>query len=92
MPANPGLNTGLLISTEHIFVSSQGHSIPYSLIQIQHPSRFLLELGISGEDPTAMLPGFNGVLVQPASDRRAANLGNNPSADDFRGYLRAAES
>ena len=91
MPANPRLDAGLLISTDHVLIGSQGDSLPQSLLQIQYPSCLVLKQRIPREDPTAVLPGFDRILMKPSPDRRAANLSNNPSAYHFRGNLTAAE-
>jgi len=65
MLAVPGLNAGLLIRRDHELVVLQGLAVPTTLIQIQNAARFSGKIGVAREDPGSMLPGADGVFVQP---------------------------
>ena len=75
MQAAAGLDAGLFVSREHPFILAQCASLPLALIQIQDPPGFERKIRIPGKDPTAMLPGTNGVLMEPPPKRRGAPVG-----------------
>lgn len=66
MPPSPSLNAGLLIGTQHKFVLFESPAVPNPVIEIENPASFCGKTGISWENPAAMLPWFDGVLMQPA--------------------------
>jgi hypothetical protein len=68
MFAATGLNAGLLVSRNDKFIAFEGLPFPGTLIQIQDPGGFDGEAGVAGEDPTAVVPGANGVLMEPPPD------------------------
>ncbi len=55
-------------------------------------SGFLLELRIAGEDPTAVVPGTDRILVQPTPERGAADLCDNAATGDFPHQVAATET
>jgi hypothetical protein len=65
MLAAPGLDAGLLVSGNDKFIVFQGFILPGALIQVQDSVRFDGEGGVPGEDPTAVVPGANGVIMEP---------------------------
>ena len=72
-PAMSGLNTGLFISRKHIFIRFKGLSLLNAVIQIQHTSRLLLEIGIAWKNPHPMAPRPNSVFIKPTPHRREAD-------------------
>ena len=76
MLAAAGLNTGLFISGNHEFIVEEGSAAPTPLIQIEDASRFTGEVGVAREDPTAVIPRANGVLVEPAPNGASRNAGD----------------
>lgn len=88
----PSLNAGLLIGTNHVFVGTQQLAIPGSMIQIQYPSRFFLEIRISGPYPAPVTPRANCVLAQPAPDRRSTDGGHNTPLDGLLSDLLPAQT
>ena len=50
------------------------------------------EPGVAREHPTTMRPGLDGVLVQPAPDGGAADVGDDSSADGLAPDVGAAEA
>jgi len=53
------------------------------LIEVQHAFGFDLKVRVARENPTAMLPGPDGVFLQPAPEGAAADAGHQPPAGDF---------
>jgi hypothetical protein len=54
-----------------------------SLIKIEHPLGLYLKILIAVENPTAVLPRPDGVLIQPALEGSSADAGYQPAAGDF---------
>ena len=71
------------------FISARGLALPAALVQVQDASGLPLELGVAGENPTAVLPGADGVLVQPTPNGRAADVRHQATRDDFPGQVLA---
>src|SRR5262249_42159939 len=70
---NTGLNAGLLVGTEDVVYRAQGLAAPEARIQVQDRTGFLGELGVAGENPALIPPGLEGVGMQDAPDRTAAD-------------------
>jgi hypothetical protein len=66
MGSHACLDAGLLVGAQHELVGSQSLALPLAGVPIQDPSRFAGEIRIAWEDPGALLPRADGVLVQPA--------------------------
>jgi len=73
MFAPPGLNAGFLVGGDHELIILQGVAFPLAGIQIQDAAGFFGKVGIAWEDPATVVPGANGVLMQPAPKRAAAD-------------------
>jgi hypothetical protein len=69
MLAAAGLDAGFLVSGDDKFIVFQGLILPAALIQVQDSVRFDGEGGVPGEDPTAVVPGANGVIMEPPPNR-----------------------
>jgi hypothetical protein len=61
------------------------------LVEIQYSSSLLLELRIAGENPTAVLPGADGILVEPTPDSGTTYLRDDATGYDFSGQVLATE-
>lgn len=77
MLAAAGLNAGLLVRGDHKLVGFQGSIVPLAGIEVENPSGLGGEIRIAREDPTAVIPRANGVLVQPAPDGASGDGGDN---------------
>ena len=68
------LDRGFLVGADDEVAGMQQSSLPAARVEVEHPPRLLLEVGIAGEDPGAVAPGLDRVLGQPASNRRSRRL------------------
>lgn len=68
MLAPPGLNAGLLVCGDDKLITFQGFFFPGALIEVEDSAGLAGKGGISRKDPTAVVPGANGVGVEPAPD------------------------
>src|SRR5215468_576108 len=68
MLAGTRLDAGLFVRTENELIGPEGTAPPDSLVEIEQPARLLFEVRVSRKDPAAMLPGTDGVLMEPAPD------------------------
>ena len=66
MSPSPSLNTGLLIGTQNKLILFEWLTVPNPVIEVENSSGFSAKARISGENPAAMLPWFDGILMQPA--------------------------
>jgi hypothetical protein len=71
--APPGLHAGFLVRRDHELVILQRTAFPGTAVKIENATGFIRKVGIAWEDPTAVVPGANGVLMQPAPQRAAAD-------------------
>ena len=92
MASPSGLNTGFLIGRQNELVILQRTSLPNSFVQIQNAPSFLREVGIARENPAAVLPGPDRIIVEPAPDGRAANRCNNARLNCLGGQIPCAPS
>jgi len=76
MLAPAGLNAGLFIRGDHEFIILQRLVSPLAGIEIQHAAGLGGKVRVTGEDPTAVIPGPDGVMMQPAPQRAAADRGD----------------
>ena len=83
MQAKTGLNAGLFIGRNNIIIGPQRLVVPESLIKIQHALRLDFKVRVARENPTAVLPRPDGVLIQPTPDGSAADAGHQTPAGDF---------
>ena len=68
----PGLDAGLFVGRQHAIGIAEGASFPEAFIEIQDRTSLLGKLGISGKDPTSVIPRPNRILRQP--DARSWSL------------------
>jgi hypothetical protein len=72
------LELGLLIGTDHEPVGAQPPTLEAPRVEVEHPAGLLGEQGVAWEDPAALLPGLERVVVKPAPDRRRRGLAHPP--------------
>ena len=82
----------LLACRDDELVVAQGDSVPVPFVEIQDPPRLDPEVRVAREDPTAMLPRTDGVLVQPAPNGLAADAGDDTGAANFARHIRDAHA
>src|SRR5712691_137415 len=80
-----GLDAGLLVGADHELVRAQPAALPDAMVEVEDPPGLVLEVGVAGEDPAPMLPGPDGVFVEPPPDGRVAESGHEAGA----AYVRA---
>ena len=86
------LDTRLLVCRDDELVVAQGDSVPVPFVEIQDPPRLDPEVRVAREDPTAMLPRTDGVLVQPAPNGLVADAGDDTGAANFARHIRDAHA
>ncbi len=84
------LDTGLLVGRKHELIAAKGLAVPLPLVEIQDTPRLGGEIRIAREDPTAMLPGADGVFVEPAPDGATRQAGHQSSLAGIAGQFPAA--
>src|SRR5213593_132757 len=90
--ASAGLDAGLLIGGDHQLVLLEPAPLPDPLIEIEDPPGLGGEIWVAWENPAAVLPRPNGILVQPSPNSAVANRGDQSAATDIVGYLADAPS
>jgi hypothetical protein len=70
MPARERLQLGLLVGADDVLARVQPATLEAAGVEVEHPPGLGLELGVTREDPRALLPRLQGAIVQPAPDRR----------------------
>lgn len=68
MLAPPRLNAGLLVGGDDELIAFQGLFLPAALIEIEDSAGLGGKGGISWKDPTSVIPGADGVGVEPSPD------------------------
>ena len=92
MFADASLDTGLLVGADHELISLEPLPLPVPGIEIQHATRLAHTRGIAGEDPAAVLPRTDGVVVQPAPHCLVADGGDDARALGFAHDVRGAQA
>jgi hypothetical protein len=82
MLARPGLDTCFFVGRDDELIVFQRLTLPVALIEIKNASRFEGEVGVAWEQPTAMLPGADSILVQPAPEGAATDAGHQTRLTD----------
>ena len=54
LAATSSLNGGLLIGRDHVFLGTEGLTLPPALVEIQHQRGLMREVGVARGDPGAM--------------------------------------
>ena len=92
MESEPGLDAGLFVGGNDEFIGAQRLSLPTALVEVEHLEGFSLEVRVARENPTAVLPGTDRVLVEPTPDGSATDLGDDAALGDFTDQILSAES
>lgn len=87
MLAQPGLDAGLFVSRNDIFINLEGLAIPAARIQVQYSSSLDGKGGVTGKDPATMTPRTNGVFMEPPPDGVARDAGNQTGITNLAGYV-----
>lgn len=90
VPAGSCLDAGLLVGRDHKLIVLQCLAVPKARVEIQDAARFQGKVRVARENPSSVLPGTNGILVQPSPDRAAADLCDQAGARDVLGQVGGA--
>lgn len=83
MLAAAGLDAGFFVSGEDEFIVLEGFAVPRSFIKVEQAAGLADEVGVARKDPTAVVPGANGVLVQPPPDGAFRDAGDQAGLTDL---------
>jgi hypothetical protein len=83
MAAAAGLDGGLLVGTDDILAWFQLLALEDPVVQVQDHPGLGGEVGIAGEDPGAVLPRLDRVLVQPAPQRRGRDVAHQAGSEQL---------
>lgn len=72
-----GLYAGLLIGGNDTIIVRQEIAIPQAFVQVENTTSLALEIGITREHPTAVVPGLDGVLGEPTPNRLLPDRSND---------------
>ncbi len=92
MAAVSGLDTGFLISRQDEVSFTQRLPFPNALIEVKNRRGPVHKSRITGKDPASIIPGTNGIRVQPAPQSAPADLSDNPSGKNLSVNVVDAES
>ncbi len=87
--ADAGLDRGLLVRADHVLVGRQWGLVEAAGVQIKHACALGGEVGVAGEDPGPVLPGFDCIRRQPAPDGGARDRGDDALLNGGSGQVRA---
>ena len=90
MTPRTGLDAGFFIGRQDKVVVRQGASFPDVLVQIQDSPGFGGKVGVSREDPAAMLPGADRVFMKPSPYVTVAEGRDQARAASLSGDIRYA--
>ena len=88
MFAPPRLNAGLFIGGDDEFVAFQGLLLPGTFIEIENAAGFDGKGGVSGEDPASVIPGTDGVGMEPSPNGASRNRGHQAGVADLPNQIR----
>jgi hypothetical protein len=83
MAAAARLDRGFLIRREHVLVVAQQLALEAALVQVQNTAGLGGEVRGPREDPGVVPPRLDGILGQPAAQRRGRDRLDQPAADDL---------
>lgn len=83
-----GLDAGLFVRADYKLVRPQPAPVPEPVIEVEDPTGLLPEVGVAGENPAAMLPRTDGILVKPPPDGRVADSGDETRTAHVRAEFR----
>ena len=81
--APPRLDAGLFVSGDDEVTLSEGFSSPMPVIEVQNRAGLGGKERVAREYPTAVTPGAQCILAEPAPEGGSADLCNNALGDHF---------
>lgn len=85
-----GLNGGFLIGGQDKLIRTQRLTFPKALVEIEQAAGLGEEVPVAGKQPAAILPGTDGILVEPAPDGGTADGGHQAGLTDLSGQIAVA--
>src|SRR5262249_435223 len=82
--ANPRLDRSFLIARDHEFIRLELAAFELACVEVEHARRLELEVGVAREDPAAVGPGLDRVLVKPGPDGHIGDGGGQAGVDRVR--------
>jgi hypothetical protein len=92
MDSDPGLNAGFFVGAEDEVVGREGLSFPLVRVEVEHAAGLFGEAGVAGENPGAVLPGPDGVFMEPAPYGFIAQGGDDSAVARVAQDIRGAQS
>ena len=80
MPAHACLDAGFLVGADDAVVAFQALSLPFPRVEVEDASGLGGEVRIPREDPRAVLPGADGIFVEPPPHCFVADGGHDARA------------
>lgn len=80
VPPDSGLDTVFLVGTDDEIVGFEGVALPLPAVEVQDAPRLRGEVRVAGKYPAAMLPGADGVFVEPSPYRLVTDGCNDAAA------------
>ena len=81
--AGSGLDRGFLVAAHDVIAGLQQFAFPSAGVEVEVPAGLLGEVGVAREDPGAVLPRLDRILLEPAPDRDPGDLLADPASDSF---------
>ena len=82
-----GLDGGFLIGAHDELIPSQGLTLPNALVEIEQTAGLGEKVRIAGKQPATMLPGPDGILMEPAPDGGPADGGHQARLTELSGQI-----
>ena len=85
-----GLDGGFLIGAHDELIRAEGLALPKALVEIEQTAGLGEKVGIAGKQPATMLPGPDGVFMEPAPDGGSADGSHQSRLTDLSGQILVA--
>ena len=82
-----GLDGGFLIGAHDELIRSEWLALPNALVEIEQTGGLGEKVRIAGKQPATMLPGPDGVLMEPAPDGGPADGGHQARLTELSGQI-----
>lgn len=82
-----GLDGGFLIGAHDELVPAEGLTLPNALVEIEQTAGLGEKVGIAGKQPATMLPGPDGILMEPAPDGGPADGSHQARLTELSGQI-----
>src|SRR5215207_7929548 len=90
LAAMASLDGGFLVGRDHVLLGTERLTLPFTLVEVQHPPGFMGEVGISGRNPGAVVEGPQGIFGKPSPDGGSRDLGHEPPLHRLPGHFPGA--